>query len=946
MTTDVERLVLQMSADVRAMERGLARAQAASDRAAGKIEGRFKKMNQGIVAQFQDLNGQLSGAIAALGVGIVANELRTLADSYTNVTNQLRSYQDVLGPLDAAQKRLTATAIDAQAGFEDLAAVVAPAARAARELGRSGDDVFKFAEAVGKGAAIANTGTAAVSGAITQLGQAIASPVVQLGEFNSVIEGTPRLAQAFADGVEGANGSISTLRKLIGSGQVSGAELFTGLLSQLPKLNAEFAAADQTIGSAFVNLRTRITAYVGELNEATGASAEIVDVLKFVETNLEAMAEASVVAAAAIGGALAGRALAGAIVEGGKFIVTTVGSTGALSAQTIAANLSAAAMARLNAAMAWFGGPIGLAVAALGSAVAFYAVTMRDGAVAARELDGTMQAARPAIDAYRKAIEQAAAANEKDRDAAVRAAVATRVQAQAAIDAARAKLAQAVATAKSAEARLAEAEAADAVAASVGDPAAALAGSAGVALATERRRVAFARLAGQMEALGQVYDEVRKADEQLKAITNPTAATPTTPEGSATATGGRTRADAAREVAALERQAALSLARARNDRDAVEAAERRADAEERAAAYQRAGLAPAEAQLRAEREITAETDARAALMRQSLGFAREELALTLAEAQGNAVLAAALRDQIEVRRVANQLRDAGATAAEAEAEAQRQVNALRAVSEAYRAARLEERDLENERARAAARGDEATVQRLTRELELRRRIADLEALGVSREEARDRAAREVVDEDRAAMQGRFRDAFRGGVRAALDGDLKEYVRNWWQDRLTQAFDRSLDAIADSLFALFDQAISRGRATETGQGSTLGRILGGLGNILMPGGGIGGRALGGTVSAGQLVRVGEKGPELVRFGAQGSVVPAGVLRALQTTPTAAPVRQETSTTVKVQISLAGANGDATIARIAREQTAIGVAEGLRAAERNAPARNRRFELLGS
>ena len=405
--TDVETLVLQMSADVRGMQKALDKAARDAAANAGKIEDRFDRMNGNLNSSFSTLGNGLKTALATIAVGALVKDAQRIADTYTDVRNALKLYVDVLGDTDEAQKRVVATAIDTKQNFEAIGKLVSVTARIAGEIGESSENVFLFTEAVGKGAAIVNTGAAATSAALFQLGQALGSPRVQMGEFNSLIEGTPRLAKAFAEGVIGAGASVSQLKARItdmtGPG-VSGAELFRGLLTQLPQLRKEFGAADVTIAAAFTNLQTRITAYVGEANEATGATKAIIPLINFLADSIDDLANVGVVAIVALAGALTGLGAAGVVdaigsttsavlgaraayiiaaTEVAKMALANPAATAAQLAQAqaalkaatslnvlgTAAKAGAAAMGILRNAMAFLAGPGGWAVLGAGAAL-------------------------------------------------------------------------------------------------------------------------------------------------------------------------------------------------------------------------------------------------------------------------------------------------------------------------------------------------------------------------------------------------------------------------------------------------------------------------------------------------------------------------------------------------------------------------------------------------
>lgn len=288
-----DKVLVQVQAEMDKMLIDTRRAADEFERRMGEIDASVQRTTTGASQRF----GEMGTAIGAVVAGIAVSKVVEMADAWTSAGNTLRLYEERLGSAAGAQQRLFDIAQDAGA---DLSAVVATAAGVLRnkDLKASTSEIYAYAEAVSKGAAIANNGAAAVEGALTQLAQGIASPRVQLEEFNSVIEGTPRLAQAFADGVQGANGSIAKLRKMIEGGEVSGQDLFSGLVSQLPKLRQEFQTSEATIGRAMTRLRNEFTAFVGQTDDVIGGTEAVVAVLEKLSKNLDL-----VVAAAAVAGA-------------------------------------------------------------------------------------------------------------------------------------------------------------------------------------------------------------------------------------------------------------------------------------------------------------------------------------------------------------------------------------------------------------------------------------------------------------------------------------------------------------------------------------------------------------------------------------------------------------------------------------------------------------------
>ena len=112
---------------------------------------------------------------------------------------------------------------------------------------------------------------------------------------------------------------------------------------------------------------------------------------------------------------------------------------------------------------------------------------------------------------------------------------------------------------------------------------------------------------------------------------------------------------------------------------------------------------------------------------------------------------------------------------------------------------------------------------------VRAKIIILPKLGLSRDEAMRRAASEWDEEDRARLTGEFRTTFKDGVRAALDGNLGDWLKNWWRDRVAKGMEEALNSLADLIASLFSKAGgAAGGSGGGGIGGIIGSILGSLG----------------------------------------------------------------------------------------------------------------------
>jgi hypothetical protein len=165
----------------------------------------------------------------------------------------------------------------------------------------------------------------------------------------------------------------------------------------------------------------------------------------------------------------------------------------------------------------------------------------------------------------------------------------------------------------------------------------------------------------------------------------------------------------------------------------------------------------------------------------------------------------------------------------------------------------ESRPLERELRLAELEQNTEKVEQLRRELEELRRIADaLRAGDVTTVAAgRPGAEAELNAEEMASERGRFREfwssTFSGGIRAAFEGGLSEYIQQQLGNAAQRALSRAADRAADALFnAIFGAASGAfGGSGGGGGGGFLSGLFQSVGGALL--GGIGGLFGGGSAA---------------------------------------------------------------------------------------------------
>ncbi len=362
--TDVEKLVVQLSADIKQYQREMLKARDVTNSQARAIETRFRKMNSNLDGIGRGAAKSLIAPLAGIGGLLSVNEVMKYADAWTSAKNSLAvagvtgtKQVNVLDQLYASAQK-NATPIGA------LTSLYGKAAQASDNLGASQSDLLRFSDGVATALRVAGTNSTEAAGSLTQLGQLLGQARVQAEEFNSVNEGARPILMAVANGLDAAGGSVSKLKALVNAGSVTGKEFFQAFLKGLPSIQAMAANATETIAQGYTKVDNALTKYIGQTDSSLGASQRLVQGLNALADNFDSIADTTLKVASVIAAALVGRAIGGMILklaEGGiavgRFVTAIKAARSAASVGTAIARLGTAA------------GPIG-AVIGVGATVA------------------------------------------------------------------------------------------------------------------------------------------------------------------------------------------------------------------------------------------------------------------------------------------------------------------------------------------------------------------------------------------------------------------------------------------------------------------------------------------------------------------------------------------------------------------------------------------------
>lgn len=231
---------------------------------------------------------QLAGYMA--GVVTVGAAISKM-DAYTGMQNRLKLVTESQEQLNQAMGDTFSIAQKSYQSWDSVIQVYQRFSDNAKTLNIDMAKTAELTETVSKAVAISGASTQAAEAALTQFGQALASGVLRGEELNSILEQTPALAKAIAQGM---GITVGELRSVAAEGKITGDVLVEALTKSKASVDELFSRTDVTIGQSLTLLNNEITKFVGEAGQASGAASVMADSIKLLGQNLSTIADAAV----------------------------------------------------------------------------------------------------------------------------------------------------------------------------------------------------------------------------------------------------------------------------------------------------------------------------------------------------------------------------------------------------------------------------------------------------------------------------------------------------------------------------------------------------------------------------------------------------------------------------------------------------------------------------
>ncbi|AOI88970.1 phage tail tape measure protein [Burkholderia pseudomultivorans] len=232
------------------------------------------------------IRGYAEAAAAAFGV----HQLIEYADEWTNLSNRLKIVTRDQIDFAIAQNDVVQIARTARQPLDATAELYQRIANNTGHLGLSIKEVGPLVETISKAVALSGVSADTARMGIVQLGQAFASGQLRGQDLHSVLEELPGVAEAIARGM---GRSSSELKGLAEAGKLTVENLIDALKNASSSTDALFSKMQVTVDQSMTRLHTEILKYIGEADQATGASAKLSQGIIYVAEHIDQIAKIS-----------------------------------------------------------------------------------------------------------------------------------------------------------------------------------------------------------------------------------------------------------------------------------------------------------------------------------------------------------------------------------------------------------------------------------------------------------------------------------------------------------------------------------------------------------------------------------------------------------------------------------------------------------------------------
>lgn len=358
MTVEVERLLVRLEAQTAQYNASLLKAQQTTNTQLAGIENRFASMTKQVRGSTSSMAMGVTGALGAIGGALGTAAVIEYANAWTRVSRSIDANSAIFGIALRDTQSLTDLANEARVDLEAYAKLYVRTSAAIRDYGFEAGTAEKVTSTLAKALKLGGAAASEQASVLLQFSQALQKGKLDGDEFRSVMENAGVVQELLAKRLNVTKGE---LLELAADGKLRINDLVAAMVDGAGQVDRLYQRMPATIDEAFSVLRNNVIRFIGEADQASGASQTFARGILTLSENLDKLA------------VVIGAVLGSATVRMVAFAAATVGAANPVS-------LLAAAVGALATAYVVYGDDVSLAEDKT--------VTLRDSVQAFAEIAG------------------------------------------------------------------------------------------------------------------------------------------------------------------------------------------------------------------------------------------------------------------------------------------------------------------------------------------------------------------------------------------------------------------------------------------------------------------------------------------------------------------------------------------------------------------------------
>jgi tape measure domain-containing protein len=217
----------------------------------------------------------VTGFLTAYSAIAALKGIANVTDEYSQLSAQLKITTKSQEDFKTAQEEVYRIAQATRSPMATVAGTYATLQRSTEKLGKSQSEITGVLETVNKSIALTSPSADSAAAALTQFGQALSGDFKNGSqELNSILEQTPGLAIAIADGLGVAT---ADLKKMGEQGELSAGLVFAALQKMATQVDEKFKLIPLTVSGAMTQLQNDVVKTFGQIDVSplTGAIEDL-----------------------------------------------------------------------------------------------------------------------------------------------------------------------------------------------------------------------------------------------------------------------------------------------------------------------------------------------------------------------------------------------------------------------------------------------------------------------------------------------------------------------------------------------------------------------------------------------------------------------------------------------------------------------------------------------